>query len=169
MSSPPQPAYGPRTLLSDLTTAETLLVATLRLFALPWQEPGGEHPDWRTGLRAGALPFWTATMFGSFFRVVVAATRRPLDVRCLHCLQLGYDEGRLLQVVSLLQHRRREEAQAVLESWLPPTACRFALPSAEGLARGLAQAALIIPPRHSLVPVLPPHQLQINPGLALVQ
>ncbi len=167
--SHPQPIYGPQTLLSDLTTPEILLAVTLRLFALPWREPGDDHPDWREGLRIGNLPFWTATMFESFLQIVVLATRRPLDVRCTDCPQLGYDEGRLLQIVSLLQHHRNDEAEAVLESWLPAAACRVALTPAEGLARGLRQAGLVIPLRPAIVPLLPAHQLRINPGLAWLQ
>lgn len=167
--SHPQPVYRPQMLLAGLTTAETLLTVTLRLFALSLREPGGDHPDWREGLREGTLPFWTATLFESFFSLVVAATRRPLDVRCMNCPHLGYDEGRLLQIVSLLQHKRDDDAEAVLESWLPPSACRIAMSPAEGLARGLAQAELVIPLRQVVVPSLPAHQLAANPGLALVQ
>ncbi len=167
--SHPQPIYGPQTLLSDLTTPEILLAVTLRLFALPWREPGDDHPDWREGLRTGNLPLWTATMFESFLHIIILATRRPLDVRCPACPQLGYDEGRLLQIVSLLQHRRHEEAGAVLQSWLPAAACRAALSPAEGLARGLGLAGLVIPPRPAIVPLLPAHQLRINPGLARLQ
>lgn len=167
--SHPQPVYGPQTLLSDLTTAEALLAMTMRLFVLPWLEPGGDHPDWRAGLRAGGAPSWIAAMFGSLFQIVIAAGRRPPDVRALHCPRLGYDEGRLLQIVSLLQHHRNEEAEAALESWLPAAACRLALSPAEGLARGLKQAKLVIPRRTVIVPLPPAHQLRINPGLALLQ
>ncbi len=167
--SPPLPVYGPDTLLAELGTAEILLAVSLRLFALPWQEPGRDHPDWRKGLAVGRLPPWTANAFEALFGVVIAATRRPLDVRCLDCPRLGYDEARLLQIVSLLQHRRIAEAEAVLETWLPDAARRFALSPAAALARALRQADLVVPLRHAIAPNLPAHQLSTNPGLALLQ
>lgn len=167
--TPPQPVYGPDTLLADLRTAETLLTVTLRLFALPWREPGQIHPDWREGLRAGDLPAHTAQAFEGLLQVVIVATRRPLDVRCLSCPQLGYDEGRLLQIVSLLQHRRGADAEAVLESWLPAAACRFAMPPAVDLAQALRQAGLVIPLRRNVTEAIPAHHISSNPGLMLLQ
>lgn len=164
----PLPVYGPDILLADLGTAETLLAVTLRLFVLPWQEPDLNHPDWREGLQAGDLPSWTSLAFEALLRVVVTATRRPLDVRCLHCPKLGYDEGRLLQIISLFQHQRCKEAAAVLESWLPPAACRLAVSPACGLAKGLQRADLVIPLRRNVTVRIPPHQLRIHPGLMLV-
>jgi hypothetical protein len=165
---PPQPVYGPDTLLAGLETAEMLLAVTLRLYALPWQEPDRDHPDWREGLQAGSLPPWTSLAFEALLRIVVAATRRPLDVRCLHCPSLGYDEGRLLQLIGLFQHRRNEEAAAVLESWLPTAACRLAVSPACGLAKGLRQADLVIPLRRRVTAPIPPHHIAIHPGLMLV-
>lgn len=167
--TPPQPVYGPHTRLTDLKAAETLLTITLRLFALPWREPLGQHPDWREGLQTGNLPPWTPLAFEAFLRVVAAASRRPLDVRCPQCPNLGYDEGRLLQITSLFQHRRYEEAAAVLESWLPPAACRLAVSPATGLAKALQQAGLVIPARQSVIDEISAHHLQANPGLMLVQ
>jgi hypothetical protein len=154
--------------LADLGTAEMLLAVTLRLFVLPWREPHGDHPDWREGLLSGDLPSWTPLAFAALLRVVVTAAHRPLDVRCLHCLKLGYDEGRLLQIVSLFQHRRCEEAEAVLESWLPPAACRLAVSPACGLAQGLQKADLVIPLRRNATMPIPPHHLSHHPGLMLV-
>lgn len=166
--APPQPVYRPDTQLAELKTAENLLVLTLRLFALACCEPDGRYPDWRDGLRVGNLPGCTPAAFESLLRVVVAAARRPLDVRRLECPRLGYDEARLLQIVSLLQHRRRAAAEAVLESWVPPAACRLAISPAMGLAAALRLADLVVPLRPCAPMAVPSHQLHANPGLGLV-
>jgi hypothetical protein len=146
-----------------------LLTATLRLFALPWRAPGESHPDWRGGFLAAGVPDWGVSAFDGLFGIVVAAPRRPLDVRCLHCRVLGRDEGRLLQIVSLFQHRRPGAAAAVLGDWLPPAAQRLAAVPAEGLARALGEAGLLLPWRHLAAVGPMDHQARANPGLSLVQ
>lgn len=163
----PEPVYDPGTRLTELGTAEALLTVTLRLFALPWRKPDDSHPDWREGFDAANLPCWAGVSFAALFHIVIAARRRPLDVRDLHCPELGYAEGRLLQMVSLLQHSQIGPAEAVLESWLPDAALRMALSPAAGLARALAQADLIVPLRPGMTK-FPAYQLRANPGLTLV-
>lgn len=168
----PQPVYGPGTRLTDLGTAENLLAVTLRLFALAWRqqegrEPDTTHSDWREGFEAAGLACWAGISFAALFHIVIAATRRPLDVRCLHARELGYDEGRLLQMVSLFQHSQIRHAEAVLESWLPDAAKRMALSPAAGLARALAQGDLVIPLRPGMMKPSP-YPLQANRGLMLV-
>ncbi len=166
----PPPVYPADTDVTALRTAETLLVSTLRLFALTWTIPGDSHPDWRGGLLAARLPLWATKAFDSLFSIVVVATRRPLDVRCLHCRGLGYDEGRLLQLVSLFQHGRPEAGEAVLGDWLPPTAQRLAASPAEGLAAALLQGGLVVPWRgRQPTAAIAAHQVHANPGLVLVQ
>jgi hypothetical protein len=47
--------YAADALVEELRTAELLLVATLRLYALQCRDPAGDHPDWRDGFRAAAI------------------------------------------------------------------------------------------------------------------
>lgn len=129
-----------------MCTAELLLVATLRLFAAAHGDPEGGH-DWRTGLLVSGAGCCAVPAFDALFGIVATAPRRDLDVRCRHCPALGHDEGRLLQLVSLLQHGRMFDARDVLSDCLPPAAARFAILPAKGLAAALARARLLVPLR----------------------
>lgn len=165
----PSPVYPAGMPLQELRTAELLVTATVRLFALPWRVPGESHPDWRGGLVAAGVPRWGVSAFDGLFGIVVVARRRPLDIRCLHCRALGHDEGRLLQILSLFQHSRSDAAEAVLGDWLPPVAQSLAAAPAEGLAWALAEARLVIPWRHPQAGGAVDDQARANPGLSLVQ
>ncbi|MEI9994188.1 MAG: hypothetical protein WDM91_06315 [Rhizomicrobium sp.] len=144
----PPPAYPDDAPLSGLCTAELVLVASLRLFALAHCDPEGGH-DWRGGLLASGAGCCAVPAFDALFGIVGAAGRRPLDVRCRHCPHLSRDEGRLLQIVSLLQHGRMFDARDVLADWLPPAVVRLAILPAKGLASALARARLLVPLRES--------------------
>jgi hypothetical protein len=110
-----------------------LLVTSLRLWAAAWQDPEAGDPDWRGGFTAVGIDFCAVPAFDSLFEIVASSPLRPLDVRCPHCMQVGRDEARFLQLLSLLQRDRVEEAVAILAEWLPPAALRLALLPAEGL------------------------------------
>jgi hypothetical protein len=166
----PPIVYAPDAPLSELRTAELLLVTTLRLFALPWRAPGRPCPDWRGGLLAADLDAGAITAFDTLFSIVTAGPRRPLDVRCPCRRMLGIDEGRLLQLVSLFQHGRWSLGEAILGDWLLPAPRRLAMSPAQGLAASLARGHLILPWRHPEEPTLhrvPP--AHANRGLALLQ
>ncbi len=140
----PPPAYPTDTPLATLNTAELLLVASLRLFALAHCDPDG-GPDWRGGLAASGAGRCAVPAFDALFGIVAAAAKRPLDVRCRHCPHLSRDEGRLLQTIGLLQHGRMFAARDVLSDWLPPAAVRLAILPAKGLASALMRARLFVP------------------------
>ncbi len=165
----PAPVYPANLPLAALGTAELLLVATLRLFALPLRDPQGEHPDWREGLTRGGIAKRGCQGFAGLFRFVVVAPRRALDVRCLRCQSLGEDEGRLLQLVSLLQRGRPAQAMGILADWLPEAAARAALVPARDLALAFAQAQLSILHRHGEAVLPAPGHVHADPGLALMQ
>jgi len=87
------------------------------------------------------------------------ATTRPVDVRCPVCADVSPDERRILAAVTAAQHGDSEAAAVALAGWLPPTAVRFAIAMAEGLARMLVRAGLPMPaPQrpHPATPVRPP-------------
>lgn len=147
----PEPVYPPNTPLSQLRTAELFVVAAVRLWAAPHRDPdGAPHPDWREGFAAARLENDAAPDFDSLLQVVVAATQRPLDLRCIRCPHLGEDEAWLLQLVSLLQRNHAVAAQTILTQWLPPAAVRLAARFAAGFAATLRTAGLVVAPRPAL-------------------
>ena len=166
----PSASYPTNTPLADLRTAELLLVTTLRLYALQLGRSYKSCPDWKDGLRAANTLPWTAAAFQGLLLIVTASSAKPLDVRCMHSPLLGYDEGRLLQLVSLYQRNQPEDAAGILAEWLPPAAVRRAKTPAEALAAAFAEADLIIPCRSVWNSCTPSeHQLKVHPGLSLVQ
>jgi hypothetical protein len=154
--------------VSALRTAELLLLASLRLYALSWHAP--RAPDWREGLRAADVSRSAVSALGRFLAIVAFAARRSLEVRCMHCGIVSEDENRFLQIIGLLQDRRPMEAMRILCAWLPPAACRLAADPAEMLANSLAVSGLIVPcgAARQSVPSCVPY-LNANPGLALMQ
>mgnify|MGYP001606198170 FL=1 len=167
----PRPVYAPNTPLADLRTAELFTVSSLRLWALPCKDPAGVHPDWREGFARAGIGEDGAASFDALFRIVVATALRSLDVRCLRCARLGADEAWLLQLTSLFQQRRGNDAAAILGDWLPPAAMRIAVVPAQHFAAALAGRGLLIPYRHAEAATVHLHGLSAHaaPGLALVQ
>lgn len=163
----PPPSYPDDASLAGLGTAELLLVASLRLYAAACH---GENLDWRGGLARSGAECGAVPAFGALLGILAAAARRPLDVRCRHCMGLGSDEGRFLQLVGSLQHGRMFDARDLLCDWLPPAAMRLAIVPAKSLAASLARARLLVPLRE---PVAAAHHVrslmrQTHAGSALV-
>jgi hypothetical protein len=169
--SRPAPVYPPNAPIAELRTAEQFLVSSIRLWAAPHLEPTGSHPDWRGAFVAAGIEEDGGADFDSLFRIVAGSARRPLDVRCARCRQLGEDEAWLLQLISALQQERRLEAAAILGDWLPTAALPLAIRLALGVARAMAGVGLVVPRRHCEAASL--HRLVetacMDRGLALVQ
>lgn len=121
-----------RTLLLEPETAEMLLTMSLRLFAAGWSGVPTSH-NWREGFAAAGLARYGLPAFERLFRTVAAAPHRSLDVRCVHCAELGLDEGLFLQLIAHLQRRRFGEARDILGAWIPPAAIQIAMPAARAL------------------------------------
>jgi len=141
--------YATDASLSRVGTPELLMMISLRLFALTWRDPSGGYPDWRGGFRAARIDKCAGPAFAALFHIVGGAALRPLDVRCTHCCLLGGDEAWLLQLVSVLQAKRKAEAAAILGGWLPPAAVRTTMLPAQDLAAALARGGMILPRRHA--------------------
>ncbi len=137
--------YPVDTFIEELGTAESLLVATLRLFAVNCRDPNGDHPDWRDGFRAAAVAECAIPAFNALFNIISMAALRPLDVRCPHCRFLGEDEANFFRLEGLLQRSRTDAAAAILAGWLPDSAGRMAMLPAQGLANAMMRAGLIVP------------------------
>lgn len=168
-NSRPACVYAEDASLAELGTAELLVVASLRLWALPFKDPEGDYPDWRAGFAAAGIEDEGAPAFDIMFRIVLRSTKRPLDVRCPCCAELGRDEAWLLQLASLLQRERLEEAALVLAEWLPESALAMALLPAKGFADALSAGSLRIPLRHREAAGETSRSGYADRGLALVQ
>jgi hypothetical protein len=131
--------------LTELRTAELLLVTTLRLYAASWREP--DRFKWQSGLSAAGLDGEPADAFSDFFATVTATARRRLDVGCTHCQILSPDEGLFLQLVASLQRRRIREAITILDDWIITDAPSHGLALIGTFAEAMARSGLIIPPR----------------------
>jgi hypothetical protein len=167
----PRPVYAPNTPLADLCTAELFVVASSRLWPLPFLDPARVHPDWRQGFACAGIGKDGVESFDALLHILATAAPQGLDVRCPRCAHLGEDEGRLLQLTSLFQQRRGDDATAILGDWLPPSAARIAVASAQRFATALTSSRLRIPHRHAeaaTVHLLAP-SAHASRGLALVQ
>lgn len=144
----PVSTYSAKTLLSELLTPEIFVVLLIRLRVAAQFDPGSMPEDWRAGLRAAGVAREGIDAFDMLMHLFGSILRLPLDVRSLRCGGLGQGEALLLQTISLLQHSRNEEAEAILGQWLPPGMSRIAMQQATRFGRALTSVHLVIPMRH---------------------
>lgn len=164
----PAAAYEPDMPLCELRTAELFLAQAFRLYASARIDPDRGWPDWRGVFVAAGIAADGVPAFERLFEIITAVPRRPLNVRCIHSHFLSEDEGRLLQMVGLLQRRRTEAAEAVLGEWIPVAAVRLALPAVQSLAYAMANVGLSVPPRHCEPATPMPHSAGSDRGLRLL-
>jgi len=134
------------------STAANLLVASLRIWALPYRHPAPDYPDWRGGFVAAGIDAVATPAFGAILTILTRAARRPLDVRCPHAHFLGEDEARFLGMIALYQRDRLDEPRTILDAWLPPAAARMAAMPALGLAFAMKRGGLELPIRFATPP-----------------
>jgi hypothetical protein len=103
---------------------------------------GGGNSDWK-----GVIGF------DALFRVVATSSRRTLDVRCVHCPNLGEDEASLLQLTGLLQRDQLAQGAAILADWLMPSGVRLAMGPAQSFATALCRRNLWIAARRAHAPM----------------
>lgn len=159
----PLAAYPAGTRLTDLRTAESLLVVALRLWTAQRLEPNGGHADWRDGFLAAALCGVGVACFQSFISILEAAATRPIMLGRPHCEDLTEDEARLLCAIGCLQRERGHDAALLLADWLPPAAVRVATDYACGLATALGEARLTLPERNAN-PCAPAPRRYVHPA-----
>ena len=165
-SGPTLPAYAANMPLTDLRTAELLVVAAIRLWIAPQRQAVCAHPVpvWCGGFSLAGMDMADIAAFDSLLRIVATTAGRHLDLRCRHSIRLGADEVRLLCLVGLLQQNQRPAAAAMLGHWLPAAAARVALAPALCFATALRDCGLLLPSRHGL----PAGSAHPDPGLALL-
>ena len=142
-------AYEPDMPMTELRSAELFLAGAFRLYASERIDPKRRWPDWRQSFVAAGIAADGVPAFERLFEIVTAVPLRPLSVRCIHARFLSEDEGRLLQMVGLLQHNRDAEAVLLLEGWIPPAAVQLALPALRSLAFAMSGGGLSVPPRRA--------------------
>ncbi|MGE0371444.1 MAG: hypothetical protein AB7Q01_06100 [Gammaproteobacteria bacterium] len=145
--------YPAVTHLLRLGTPELVLVMTLRLWFAAAFGPATRETafHWQDGLGAAGVSKEGSMAFHELMEAIVLETRKPLDFRPRHCPHLGRDEGRLLQIISLLQHGGRSVTTAILSAWMSPSASRIASKLALRLAEELTQAGLTLPSRSVII------------------
>jgi hypothetical protein len=102
------------------------------------RDPDAVPADWRAGFAHMHIDRDGEASFDALFGLVGASAIRSIDIRCKRCPHLGEDEGRLLQLVCLLQDDRLAEAAAILGDWLPAGTVRQAVGPAQVFAARLA-------------------------------
>jgi len=135
--------------LGTLTTPELVLVTTLRLWVTAACGPADQNMGihWYEGLATAGVSEKGSMAFHELMEAMVLAAHEPLDFRPMHCRLLGRDEGRVLRIIGLLQHNRKNAAASTLSDWIPPAACRRAGTHAILLAEELLLASLTLPLR----------------------
>ncbi|HWB49295.1 MAG TPA: hypothetical protein VG651_09310 [Stellaceae bacterium] len=142
------PTYAEDTRITELGTAEAFIVMVLRLWVAARLETDNAVLDWQSAFVAAGVEEQGVPAFGCFMDIVASTAVRSVRVRPIRCMLLGRDEARLLQLVSLFQHDRRELAIAALAEWLPPAAVRLADRVGQALAAALGAGHLTVPLRH---------------------
>jgi hypothetical protein len=136
----------PQTLpISELGQAETLLLMTLRLWALPHRNPGKQYPDWRTGLLQIGAGTEACAAFDALGSLFLNYSERAMDIRCTCNTELGVDEAWFLQILAQLHEYRYWDAQEILADWLSTAVADMALMCAMHFAQCLKKAGVVIP------------------------
>jgi hypothetical protein len=134
------------------TSLETLgpdalfTVGVLRAWVAPLMQPDKQNPDWRDICRMIHLGTEGIRAFDRMMALLTNHARRPIEVRCCDCPQLGIDECHMLRLVGALQVGDRVEGLQVLAGWMPTQIAQIALIYAAGFADSVADAGLRLPP-----------------------
>lgn len=159
------PQAGPQARPALSLDAEALfVVGLLRAWTMARRSRGAAEatPDWRHIIALASLPTVACQEFGGFMAIVMHAMRRPLDIRCCPCPQVGRDEEAMLRIIGALQRGDRLGAMDDLADWLSPDGVVPALRLAERLA-AILQANEICLAEGAVPP--PPRPAAMQPGV----
>lgn len=137
--------YPKETRISELSQSETLLLMTLRLWALPLRNPGKQYTDWRIGLQQSGAGIEACAAMDALTNLFLHYSQRLMDIRCTCNLRLGADEAWFLQMLALIQHNQHWDAQTILTDWVSAAAADMALMCAMHLSESLRRAGIVIP------------------------
>ena len=137
----PDPEARPTT---ALVAEELFLLGVLRAWKAA-QQPDADHgPSWRRIFVLAELPPEPGAAFDRFMTAVARTMRRPLDIRCRPCPQVGTDEEAMLRIVGALQVGDRLGAIDDLAGWLVPEGIIPALGAAQHLAAQLSHHGVVL-------------------------
>ncbi|MFC7477792.1 hypothetical protein ACFQS7_25805 [Dankookia sp. GCM10030260] len=128
--------------MNELEPEALFCIAVLRTWVAVRRPGGAASLHWREVCRQGELPEDAVQAFDAFLCAVHHAMRRPLDIRCCLCPQLGVDEDDLLLLLDALQRDDVLSALAVLTDWLVQPAIMSTLPLAMRLAAAARSCGL---------------------------
>jgi MoxR-like ATPase len=154
--------------LDSLRLAERFVVWAVREWRLRWRDGEARPETLRRGFHHADVGDGL-TPFCDFMDALVAATRRPLDVRCMNCAYVSPYEDLVLDAVAAVQRDRDEVAYALLMDVLPRAATRLATGHLAAFAHKMAESGLVLPRGPSLAADHISICRSTNPGIALVQ
>ena len=135
-----------RTPVCRLSPGEALIVWAIR----HWVQSVKARLDPRELLRRGFATIEAEEVSDAVDRLLMLTLREATTVRdvgCVCCPTLGEGERDILDAVALAQRSRHDEALAVVESWLPPSAALRAYDEIAAIGTALRGADLIVPRR----------------------
>lgn len=136
--------------LTVLTTTETFVVTSLRLWFLGAVNPNAAICDWRDGFVQARLDDEAVPAFHTLLRILGSYNRHALDIRWPCCSRLGADEAAFLHYLGLMQQERLVEAYAFLRGWIRPCVPAIAIEQSEKFVAFLTQAGLLFPNKQSV-------------------
>ena len=142
-------AEGPSVIdlqVRDLSTAEHFLLVAIRHWVKAVKEQRNPMQILRRGFNIAKL---SAAMegFHTLMTVIANSATIPLDVRCPTCAGYGDGEKGIISIIAFAQAGKSQWVLQRLESWLPPSEARAAMPNAEILAREMTKSNLVVPLR----------------------
>lgn len=146
---PPLPHQQAQLMIGQLTTPESLLVISFRLWALPYAQPQQTHADWRAGFHAAGMADAARSIFDPLLATIFTASRHLISVHRAQCRGVSSEEARFLRCMAYFQHDNIDEASEILATWLHPGGARVAASLAPRLASAMEAAGLLLPMREA--------------------
>ncbi|NQV98771.1 MAG: hypothetical protein HQ483_03655 [Rhodospirillales bacterium] len=130
--------------LDNLLFGERLLLWGIRLWVAGYRDGENVQEILRHGFKLAGLSQVHFALDDLMHLIATSATE-PVDIRCPKCVGTSADEHLLLGVIAAWQEGRgKDQGTALLSTWLPMAAVRFAQPAASAIARAMADRGLPI-------------------------
>lgn len=129
--------------LNDLRFGEQFVVWALRAWVHNNQCETGQEVAIDTGFRLARIEPALATLT-FFMRLLQRTARRQIEVRCIHCRAVSWDEELLMHTIGALQSGDHSQAHIVLHHFLPCHSVRPAAWPLEAFAERLLASRLVV-------------------------
>lgn len=131
--------------LNDLRFGEQFVVWALRTWVHNSRCEPGQEIAIDNGFRLARIEPALATLT-FFMRTLNGAARRQIEVRCIHCPTVSWDEELLMHTIGALQLADHVAAHIVLHHYLPCMVVRAAAWPLEAFAERLLASRLVVRP-----------------------